>query len=97
MLKCANAMESVVDSNIDKVMKQEECCTCEKCRMDVRAITLNSLPPRYVVTEAGMTLEACLHGYGQNHVLVYQRLLEAIQKVKKSPRHEDDKKTLSYY
>ncbi len=97
MLKCVNVMEQIVDSNLNEMMKQEGCCTCERCKMDVRALTLNQLAPRYVVTEAGMAFEECRLGNGQNRVSVYQCMLEAIHKVKASPHHDDEKSTFCYY
>ena len=97
MLKCVNVMEQIVDSNIEEVMRKEQCCTCERCKMDVRALTLNRVPPKYVVTEAGMAFEECRQGYGQNWISVYQCMLEAIQKVKENPHHGDEPSALHYY
>ncbi len=97
MLKCVNVMEQIVDSGLDEVMKQEGCCTCERCKMDARALILNNLPPKYVVTDAGMAFEECRQAYGQNRVSVYQCMLESVNKVKQSPHHDGEQATFKYY
>ena len=46
-----NLMEGFVESRIDEVMHKFNCCSCEKCRQDVLAMTLNKLPPYYVLED----------------------------------------------
>lgn len=96
MLKCINVMELMVDSNLLEVMQQEGCCTCERCVMDARALILNKIPPKYVVTDAGQAFEECRQTAVQNRVSLYQCMLESVHKVKESPHH-DDKAAFNYY
>ena len=50
-----NYMEDVVEAFLDDILDETEgVCRCPKCRLDILAIALNKLPPRYVVTEKGM-------------------------------------------
>ena len=86
--KLVNVTEDVVLSLVDQVIKDESVCTCEKCRMDVIAMTLNALPPRYVVTEMGDTIETFRSSVMQKRVDIYQAMLAAVRQVQKLPRHE---------
>lgn len=95
MLKCTNVIEQVVDSSLEDVMRQEGCCTCERCITDARALILNQIPPKYVVTDAGMAYEECRQTAVQNRVSLYQCMLESVHKVKASPHHEE--KPMNYY
>lgn len=97
MLKLINVLEQTVDNNIDEVMEQEGCCMCERCRLDARALVLNQLPPRYVVTEAGMAFEECKQAAIQNRISLYQVMLDAAHKIKAKPHHEEASKPLTYY
>lgn len=46
-----NLMEGFVESRIDEVMHKFNCCSCEKCRQDILAMTLNKLQPYYVLED----------------------------------------------
>lgn len=46
-----NLMESFVTSRIDEVMRKFNCCSCDRCRRDILAMTLNKLPPLYVLED----------------------------------------------
>lgn len=48
-----NFMENAVDELIDNVLHTLDVCKCDRCRLDIKALALNNLPPRYVVTEKG--------------------------------------------
>lgn len=51
MVQIKNYMEDVVFGQMKEVLADINMCTCEKCLLDVAAIALNDLPPKYVVTE----------------------------------------------
>ncbi len=53
MVQIKNYMEDVVFGQMKEVLADINMCTCEKCLLDVAAIALNDLPPKYVVTEKG--------------------------------------------
>lgn len=74
---------------IDDLLEDRvDICTCDKCRMDIAALTLNNLEPRYVVTEKG-SLYAKLDTLDyQFDVDVVKEVTKAIAKVANNPRHK---------
>lgn len=53
MLGLKNYMEILVDQMFDVTTKNMDICKCNKCKLDIMAIALNRLQPRYVVTDEG--------------------------------------------
>ena len=54
-MKLRNLMEDAVAYAIVDLHKSCDFCSCEQCRLDILALALNQLPPRYVVTDLGDT------------------------------------------
>jgi competence protein ComFB len=80
-------MEYVVEESTSKLIKATGSCDCEKCRMDIMSIALNSLRPHYIVTETG-ALYAKMKDFDMQHnVDVTSIVMSAIQKVKERPQH----------
>jgi len=83
-----NQMEPVVKTVVDEVFsKNTAICFCERCKMDIMALALNTLPPRYVVTHLGeivtkVDLDSC-----QWKADVMIAVFRAIELVKNKPRH----------
>ncbi len=82
-----NLMEDAVLQILDETLDKKNTCSCEQCRMDIAAIALNKLPPRYVVTSKGAS-------YGRTDLLELQKYIDvvgaitqAIRLVKEHPRH----------
>ena len=48
-----NYTEEAVRVFLDRWFKEADVCQCEACRLDVMAIMLNNLKPKYVVTDKG--------------------------------------------
>ena len=48
-----NIMEKIVDEKLEEMLKNEDCCKCEKCIEDMKAIALNKLPAKYVSSHNG--------------------------------------------
>ena len=44
-----NLAEQLVADRLDAVFDKFNCCRCDKCRRDVAAYALNSIPAQYVV------------------------------------------------
>lgn len=84
-----NLMEKEVVLMIDNVMKDMEgVCNCKKCKLDIAAIALNNLPPKYVVSDKG-------YAYGKANNLTVQFTADIIAAVTngigvvgKNPRHD---------
>ncbi len=88
MLELVNVMEQAVTNMTDSVIEEEKLCGCERCRLDIIALALNSLPPKYVVSQQGRAFETFrLEGVAQGRVAVYQAVLEAAHMVRDNPRH----------
>ncbi|HSH36404.1 late competence development ComFB family protein, partial [Schnuerera sp.] len=65
-MELRNLMEDEVIHTINKILKDKyDICTCEKCKLDIAAIALNNLKPKYVVTEKGEL-------FGKAYTLDYQ-------------------------
>ncbi|MGI6175401.1 MAG: late competence development ComFB family protein [Christensenellales bacterium] len=86
-IKIKNLMESLVDMNLDSLIRMTGCCDCAMCRADILAYTLNHLPPRYVTSTEGnifvqvdsMTLQA--------QADIMAGIMKAITVIKNAPRH----------
>ncbi len=86
-MELKNLIEDVVSQTIDDIKKYHDFCTCQQCRLDISAIALNKIPPRYVVSSKG-------ESYGRADLLAMQKdldvlaiVLDAIKLVQKKPRH----------
>lgn len=82
-----NHMEEVVFNLIDHVIVDMDVCKCEKCINDIAAITLNSLPSKYVVTEIGELYSKVSLLKMQVEVDVITAITKAALLVKESPKH----------
>jgi competence protein ComFB len=85
-----NYMESIVEDNLDKVIRKSGGCFCNKCRMDIMAIALNSLPTKYIVTDKGHLFTKISALQQQFEVDVVSALANAIVQVRESPRHTQE-------
>lgn len=87
-MKLYNIMEDEVKYAIDKILKtRKDICDCEKCRLDIEAIALNHLPPKYVVTEKGELYERANNLNLQFEADVVKEVAKAIEKVNRKPQH----------
>lgn len=82
-----NYMEEVVLNLIDDVIKDVDVCKCEKCKMDIMAISLNNLPTKYVVTEKGELYSKVNLLRLQVEVDVITEITKAAMMVKQRPKH----------
>jgi len=80
-------MEDVVSNNLEIVLEKEDICKCEKCRLDVMALALNRLPPKYVVTQKGHIYAQLEELELQFKVDVIKEIVKAIEVVRKNPQH----------
>lgn len=84
-----NHMEIVVDRVLPGLMKEYDVCDCQRCFMDTKALTLNQLDPKYVVSLRGELMMDIDSTMLQHQADVLSAALKAIQKVSKNPRHDD--------
>ncbi|SHJ68673.1 competence protein ComFB [Anaerobranca californiensis DSM 14826] len=86
-MKLINYNEVLVREKLEELLKDSTFCTCEQCKLDMMAIALNNLPPKYVVTEQGEVYSKAQAFNAQNAVDILGAVTNAIEKVKRSPRH----------
>lgn len=85
--KLRNYTEEAVALYLDRWLEGSDCCRCEICRMDVMAIMLNNLKPKYVVTDKG-ELYAKLDDFDPQYKIDFMTIMsQAVQLVKNNPRH----------
>ncbi|OEF96364.1 hypothetical protein BHF68_08440 [Desulfuribacillus alkaliarsenatis] len=84
-----NVMERVVKEALDDVMKiNDSFCKCQECQVDIMAIALNQLPPKYVGTRKGEVYSKLNTLSNQFNSDAYREITKAIEVVKNKPHHE---------
>jgi competence protein ComFB len=88
-LELTNYMEHVVIDYVDEVIATDkEFCGCPRCRLDVIAIALNDVKPKYVVTTKGYAYAHMGELQAQFKADTIVAVSRAIKIVKAHPRHE---------
>lgn len=83
-----NYMEDVVDHLLPSVLeKYKNTCKCDRCIEDIKALALNQLPPLYTVTNQGIAYAKSNELSRQFQINVIQKIVEAIEIVRKNTRH----------
>ncbi len=84
-----NYMEEAVRQVLDEILvKRKVKCKCERCRLDMAALALNNLPPKYAVTDIGRARTKLETTKTQFQIDIVRELAKAIQKVNENLRHE---------
>lgn len=86
-LQLKNYMEVFVVNAAADLMEKENCCTCDRCRYDVMAISLNNLPPKYIVASDTEVYAKLVALEQQFYVDVTSEITKAIGIVDKNARH----------
>ena len=83
-----NFMEDVVKNLLEVLMaERSDICNCEKCRLDIMAVALNKLQPKYVVTEKGRVYLKLTELELQFRADVARELTKSIEFVKTHQKH----------
>ena len=82
-----NIMEDLVECKLNELMRCSGMCSCERCRADVKALALNKLPPRYVVSVNGDVYSHFEAMNVQTQVNITAAVASAIRVVRESPHH----------
>ena len=82
-----NVMQALVEDRVDKLMERFHMCTCPRCRTDVVALTLSSLPAKYIVVPESEGIPMLSVYEGRYEAAVTAQLMWACQKVSAHPRH----------
>lgn len=89
-MKLVNTMENAVAAQLKDIQSRfPKACFCERCQRDILALTLNALPPRYVVTEEGGVYARTAELRQQYRTDITIALIQAINKVYENPRHDN--------
>lgn len=80
--------EAVIKMVQDLLKKREDMCQCEQCQMDIAAIALNHLKPKYVVTEKGELFTKVDEMDIQFSADLIKEITEAMDVVSKRPHHQ---------
>lgn len=87
-MELKNYMEVAVIQTINEMLKKEkEICGCERCRMDMAAMALNSLPPKYIVNHNGEVYTRVSMMQSQIATDVLSAVTKSIMKIGSNPRH----------
>lgn len=84
-----NKMEHAVRTAVDRLFAQGKNpgCSCERCKLDVIALTLNMLPSKYVVTTIGNAVTNVALDSSQWQANLTMAVCKAIDIVRGKPRH----------
>lgn len=85
-----NANEEIVKQRMPMLLKEHECCKCEKCVCDMMAIALNNIKPAYVNTAEGMLFKRINSMLPQKTADIDIEILKAINLVSAHPKHNDE-------
>lgn len=80
-----NVMEKAVGDSLESVLDRFKCCKCDRCKKDIIALSLNALPPKYVVAYDDKPLPDSF--IRQKNTEITTAIVRAVIKVKSDPRH----------
>lgn len=86
-----NVTQDIVFEKLGEILRcHPEICPCARCQLDIAAIALNHLPPRYVVTDLGEVITRTSSLDAQISVDTMLEVTKAIAIVSRFPRHEEN-------
>ena len=87
-MKIQNYMEDVVQDELEILLSEREnICKCQKCKYDMMVMTLNRLPPQYVITNRGRLYTKLTEQEAQFKADVVKELTKSILKVSRNQQH----------
>ena len=89
MYNLKNFSETEVSILLEEILqKYDNICKCEKCKLDIKALALNSLSTKYIVSEQGEIYTKALNEIDkQEQINVIMAITKAIEKVSANPKH----------
>ncbi len=86
-----NYAENQVEHILKSVLKDyPNICTCKKCLDDMSALALNSIKPKYVVSEAGKIYTTALNEIDkQEGVSITTQVIKSVETVSANPKHDE--------
>ena len=88
-MELKNYMEDAVAETLREILaKGKAVCSCQRCWLDMMALALNSLPPKYVVRKMGYVYAKSSELTTQFRVDILVAVMKAKELVGGMPRHE---------
>ena len=86
-----NVMQALVEELAPRYMKMFGLCTCHHCQVDVKALALNNLKPKYVVIRKKDAIPRLTVYEGRYSADIYAQLTHACRAVMEHPHHSPDR------
>ncbi|MFH1783279.1 MAG: CheR family methyltransferase [bacterium] len=84
-----NIMDDLVSDYLQTyLINKYDVCSCDLCKKDIMAYALSRLPAKYVTTDVGAMKTVIEQTRSENESEIIKRIIEAIEVVSKTPRHE---------
>ena len=90
MNKLKNVMEEIVSGLVSFMLHSPDYqtfCRCDQCALEVEALALNSLPPKYVASEEARNAAFEQINRPENIEFVNKQIIKALHAVSKNPNH----------
>ena len=89
MYNLKNFSETEVNILLEEILKRyDNICKCEKCKLDIKALALNTLSTKYIVSEQGEIYTKALNEVNkQEKINVVMAITKAIDIVSANPKH----------
>lgn len=87
MYKLINLTEKAVMEKIVELRDKVNCCSCERCTVDVASYALNRLKPRYVVGDMGNVMSEMMLGAQQSDMDISTAVLQGFAVIGENPNH----------
>ncbi len=85
---CFNITQALVEAKVDKYIKLFGLCDCPRCRIDVIALALTNLPPKYVVAREHEMVPLLSVYEGKYNAAIVSQVMNACKLVMEHPRHD---------
>ena len=86
--RVVNIMEEILTPElILDALKSNDTCTCSRCQVDVKALMLTRLPPKYIVADNTAVPMLLTYYHNKFRVAVISQSIRACMDVKERPRH----------
>lgn len=85
---CFNIMQALVEAKADKYIRLFGLCSCSRCRIDVIALALTSLPAKYVVLHNKEIIPLLSTYETKYNAAIVSQVMGACRRVMEHPRHK---------
>ena len=80
-----NVMELLVEEQVDSIIRDHDGCSCDQCRANVVAVSLNKLAARYMSDMESLLNQ--LDSYREEYSeIIRERIEKSLEQVKKNPK-----------